>query len=45
MQVFDAKDKRILKGVVSKDHVHMLIEYAAKYSVSSIVKWLKGRYS
>jgi len=35
----------ILKGVVSKDHVHLHIEYAPKMSVSGIVKQLKGRSS
>ena len=36
---------RILKGVVSKDHVHIHIEYPPKYSISMIVKQLKGRSS
>ena len=44
-QVCDAEDIRILKGVVSKDHVHMLIEYPPSKSVSDIVKRLKGRSS
>ena len=35
----------ILKGVVSKDHVHLHIEYAPKLSVSQILKQLKGRSS
>ena len=37
--------QRILKGVVSKDHVHMHVEYPARLSVSDIVKRLKGRAS
>jgi putative transposase len=45
MQVCDAEDVQILKGVVSKDHVHMHIEYPAKLSISNIVKRLKGRTS
>jgi putative transposase len=36
---------KILKGVVSKDHVHMHIEYPTRISVSEIVKRLKGRSS
>ena len=36
-QVCDANDIRILKGVVSKDHVHMHISYPTKLSVSEIV--------
>lgn len=35
----------ILKGVVSKDHVHLHIEYSPKASISNIVKQLKGRSS
>ncbi len=35
----------ILKGVVSKDHIHLHIEYPAKLSVSQILKQLKGRSS
>jgi len=34
---------RILKGVVSGDHVHMHIEYRPSQNISSIVKKLKGR--
>ena len=45
MQICDAEDVRILKGVVSKDHVHMHIEYPPKASISNIVKKLKGRTS
>ena len=45
IQICDAEDIRILKGVVSKDHVHMHIEYPPKLSMSSIVKKLKGRTS
>ena len=45
IQVCDAEDIRILSGVVSKDHVHMHIEYAPSKSVSDIVKRLKGRSS
>ena len=45
IQICDAEDVRILKGVVSKDHVHMLIEYPPSKSVSDLVKRLKGRTS
>ncbi len=44
-QICDAEDLRILKGVVSKDHGHMLIEYPPSKSVSDSVKRLKGRTS
>jgi putative transposase len=45
MQICDAEDVRILSGVVSKDHIHMHIEYPPKKSISEIVKRLKGRSS
>jgi putative transposase len=45
VQICDAEDVRILKGVVSKDHVHMLLEYPPSLSVSDLVKRLKGRTS
>jgi len=45
MQICDAEDVRILKGVVSKDHVHMHIEYAPRLALSELVKRLKGRSS
>ena len=42
-QTCDSFDIRILKGVVSKDHVHLHLSYPPKLSVSDIVKRLKGR--
>ena len=45
MQICDSEDVRILKGVVSKDHIHMLIEYPPSKSISELVKRLKGRTS
>ena len=44
-QICDSEDVRILKGVVSKDHVHMHIEYPPKLSISELMKRLKGRSS
>jgi len=45
IQICDSEDVKILSGVVSKDHIHMHIEYAPKQSISEIVKRLKGRTS
>jgi putative transposase len=42
-QICDSMDVQILKGVVSKDHVHLHISYPPKVSVSDLVKRLKGR--
>ena len=44
-QICDAEDVKILKGVVSSDHVHIDIEYRPSLAVSDIVKRLKGRTS
>jgi putative transposase len=45
MQICDAEDVQILKGVLSKDHIHMHIEYPSRVSISDLVKRLKGRTS
>lgn len=45
IQICDVEDVQILKGVVSKDHIHMHIEYPPKLSMSDLVKRLKGRTS
>ena len=44
-QISDAEDVKILKGVVSKDHVHIHIEYRPSLCISDLVKRLKGRTS
>ena len=43
IQICDSEDVRILKGVVSKDRVHMHVEYPPKLSLSNLVKHLKVR--
>ena len=45
VQICDSEDVRILKGVVSKDHVHMHIEYPPRLALSDLIKRLKGRSS
>ena len=45
MQICDAEGIEILKGAISKDHVHMHIEYAPNKSISDMVKRIKGRTS
>ena len=45
IQICDTEDVRILDGVVSKDHVHMHVEYPPSVSISEFVKRLKGRSS
>lgn len=45
IQICEAEGVHILKGVVSKDHIHMHIEYRPSQDISSLVKLLKGRSS
>ena len=44
-QSCNSLDIQILKGVVSKDHVHLHISYPPQLNISEIVKRLKGRSS
>ena len=37
------KESRILEGHLMPDHVHMLISIPPKYSVSSVVGYIKGK--
>ena len=45
VQICESEDVIILKGVVSKDHIHMHIEYRSSLSLSYLIKKLKGRSS
>lgn len=45
LQICQAEDIRILKGVVSKDHVHIHMEYRLNQDINSLVKVFKGRSS
>ena len=45
IQICDAEDVEILKGVVSVDHVHMHIEYPPTKSLSELLRRMKGRTS
>jgi putative transposase len=38
VQICNSEDVKILKGVVSKDYVHMHIEYSPSLNVSVLVK-------
>ena len=44
-QICDANDVRILKGVVSSDHIHIHISKPPRLSESELVRKLKGRTS
>ncbi|WP_121967363.1 IS200/IS605 family transposase [Myroides sp. N17-2] len=45
IQICEAEDIQILKGIVSKDHMHLHIEYRPSQNLSNIVTLLKGRTS
>jgi len=45
IQVCEVEEVKILRGVVSKDHIHIHIEYAPKQRISELVKIMKGRSS
>ena len=42
IQICESEDVQILKGVVSKDHIHMHIEYRPSQDISTLVKLMKG---
>ena len=42
-QTCNTLDVQILKGVVSKDHIHLHLSYPPNISISDIVKRTKGR--
>ena len=44
-QVRDSNQIVIIKGRVSKDHIHLYVSYPPKLSVSDMMKLLKGRSS
>lgn len=38
IQICDSENVKILKGIVSKDHIHLHIEYPPKLSISELVQ-------
>jgi putative transposase len=42
-QTCEAFEIRIIKGVVSKDHVHILVSAPPELSVSDMMRHIKGR--
>ncbi len=45
IQICEAEGVQILKGVVSKNHIHMHVEYRPSQDLSCVVKLLKVRSS
>lgn len=44
-QCCEVNEVRIISGVVSSDHVHILVEYPPKLAISDLMKDVKGRTS
>ena len=44
-QVCEANEVRVLRGQVSRDHVHVLLSVPAPLSVSKLMQYLKGKTS
>ena len=44
-QIYEAFEVKILKGVVSKDHVHLLVSAPPTIAPSELMRRIKGRAS
>ena len=44
-EICKANDVIIVKGHVSQDHIHLLLNYPSSISVSKLVQYLKGKTS
>jgi putative transposase len=42
-EICGAHDVKIMKGHVSKDHVHLLVSIPPQVTLSRLVEWLKGK--
>ncbi len=42
-EVCDWKGIEILEGAVKEEHVHMYLQIPPKYSISDVMKWIKGK--
>src|SRR6201996_4378378 len=42
-EICGAEDVQILKGHVSKDHVHLLVSIPPQVTISRLLQWLKGK--
>lgn len=39
----DSKDIEIIEGSVGPEHVHLYLQIPPKYSISDVMKWVKGK--
>jgi putative transposase len=44
-EICKSKDIEIIKGHISRDHVHIFVSVPPHISVSQLVQWLKGKTS
>lgn len=44
-EVCEAREITIIKGVVSKEHVHLFVACPPQLSASKVMQWIKGRSS
>ena len=42
-QTCDWKNIEIIRGTVGENHVHLYLEIPPKYSISDVMKWIKGK--
>jgi len=42
-QICQWKDIEIIEGKLRPDHVHLYLSIPPKYSISDVIKWLKGK--
>ena len=42
-EVCDWKGIEILEGSVGEEHIHLYIDIPPKYSISDVMKWIKGK--
>ena len=42
-QICQWKDIELIKGKLRPDHVHLYLSIPPKYSISDVIKWLKGK--
>ena len=44
-EICDWKDIEIIEGAVKEEHIHLYLQIPPKYSISDVMKWIKGKSS
>ena len=42
-EVCDWKETEIIEGAVREEHIHLYLQIPPKYSISDVIKWIKGK--